>query len=154
MVEKVSPSTRASSGKLGISASTTRPMLQQAQDGVGGEGLQRRTAENRQHGELQTTLLPVVGARLWLDAAGRAAARRRHAPPHLGAGHVARHCAYSLALCGGSDHEFLRTPRAASHKLLALHAQDKVMAKVRLGMIGTGVAARRLYLPAFQRLGK
>lgn len=28
------------------------------------------------------------------------------------------------------------------------------MARVRLGMIGTGVAARRLYLPAFQRLGK
>ena len=28
------------------------------------------------------------------------------------------------------------------------------MAKLRLGMIGTGVAARRLYLPALQRLGK
>jgi predicted dehydrogenase len=28
------------------------------------------------------------------------------------------------------------------------------MAKLRLGMIGTGVAARRLYLPAFERLGK
>jgi len=28
------------------------------------------------------------------------------------------------------------------------------MAKLRLGMIGTGVAARRLYLPAFQRLEK
>src|SRR6187401_1420447 len=28
------------------------------------------------------------------------------------------------------------------------------MAKLRLGMIGTGVAARRLYLPAFERLGR
>ena len=28
------------------------------------------------------------------------------------------------------------------------------MAKLRLGMIGTGVAANRLYLPAFQRLGR
>src|SRR5688572_26646067 len=28
------------------------------------------------------------------------------------------------------------------------------MAKLRLGMIGTGVAAQRLYLPAFQRLGR
>ena len=28
------------------------------------------------------------------------------------------------------------------------------MAKLRLGMIGTGVAAHRLYLPAFERLGK
>ncbi len=28
------------------------------------------------------------------------------------------------------------------------------MAKLRLGLIGTGVAARKLYLPAFQRLGK
>ena len=28
------------------------------------------------------------------------------------------------------------------------------MAKLRLGLIGTGVAARRLYLPAFQRLGR
>jgi predicted dehydrogenase len=28
------------------------------------------------------------------------------------------------------------------------------MAKLRLGLIGTGVAARRLYLPAFQRMGR